>query len=209
MLAIAIPQGHFDVLRNRITSGCRARGPSVFGFWQINAVATGLDANFEKRPLLEKAIEKFMTVDVLFYHLMHQPLEAALPALLQKCLERDWRVVVQAGSQQRCEALDAHLWTFQDDSFLPHGTKSDGFAEQQPIYLTSEADNPNAADVRFLVDRAAPPPLAGYQRAVYMFDGNDPDALGDARQRWKDAKSEGFQVTYWQQRENGGWERKA
>lgn len=150
-----------------------------------------------------------MSVEVLFYHLMRQPLEAALPGLLLKCLERQWRVVVQCGSQERCAALDAHLWTFQDDSFLPHGTKTDGYSQHQPIYLTAEGDNPNHANVRFLVDRAVPPPLAAYERAVFMFDGNDPDALDEARQQWKQAKGNGHQVTYWQQTPNGGWEQKA
>ena len=150
-----------------------------------------------------------MSIEVLFYHLMHQPLEAALPKLLLKCLDRDWKVVVQTGSLERCRALDSHLWTFQDDSFLPHGTIDDGFAEQQPIFLTSETDNPNQADVRFLVDRASPPPLEGYQRVVYMFDGHDSEALAETRLRWKEAKAAGFNVTYWQQTDTGGWERKA
>ncbi|EFO29636.1 DNA polymerase III chi subunit [Roseibium sp. TrichSKD4] len=150
-----------------------------------------------------------MSVDVVFYHLLHKPLEAALPQLLLKCLDRDCKVVVQTGSQERCDALDAHLWTFSDDSFLPHGTKADGHAEFQPIYLTCEDDNPNQADVRFLVDRAVRPPLHGYQRAIYMFDGRDEEAVAEARQNWKSAKSEGFNVTYWQQTENGGWDQKA
>jgi len=150
-----------------------------------------------------------MSVEVVFYHLLHKPLEAALPQLLQKCLERDWKVVVQTGTQERCNALDAHLWTFADDSFLPHGTKADGYAEHQPIYLTPEQDNPNEADVRFLVDRATPPPLGSYKRAIYMFDGNDDSAVQEARQRWKEAKAEGFEIAYWQQTQAGGWERKA
>jgi DNA polymerase-3 subunit chi len=150
-----------------------------------------------------------MSVEVLFYHLTEQPLEQALPKLLLKCLERDWKVVVQTGSPERCRALDAHLWTFADDSFLPHGTADDGYAEHQPIFLTPTQDNPNEADVRFLVDRADPPPLGGYQRAVYMFDGRDQDAVAEARLRWKEAKAEGFEVTYWQQTASGGWERKA
>lgn len=150
-----------------------------------------------------------MSVEVVFYHLLHKPLEAALPQLLQKCLERDWKVVVQTGSEERCSALDSHLWTFADDSFLPHGTKADGYAEQQPIYLTSGQDNPNEADVRFLVDHADPPSLSAYKRAIYMFDGNDQSAVQDARGRWKSAKEEGFEIAYWQQTEVGGWERKA
>ncbi|WP_150525796.1 DNA polymerase III subunit chi [Roseibium sediminis] len=150
-----------------------------------------------------------MSVDVVFYHLLHKPLEEALPQLLAKCLERDWGVVVQTGSQERCAALDAHLWTYSDDSFLPHGTKADGDAEHQPIYLTCEGDNPNQADVRFMVDRAVAPPLHGYTRAIFMFDGRDEEAVAEARQNWKLAKAEGFSVTYWQQTPNGGWEQKA
>ncbi|MDN3718917.1 DNA polymerase III subunit chi [Roseibium salinum] len=144
-----------------------------------------------------------------FYHLLHKPLETALPQLLLKCLERSWKVVVQTGTEERCNALDAHLWTYADDSFLPHGTRADGYAEHQPIYLTAGDDNPNEADVRFLVDRAQPPPLSPYKRAIYIFDGNDQDAVQEARQRWKEAKDEGFEVAYWQQTQSGGWDRKA
>ncbi|MBO0346182.1 DNA polymerase III subunit chi [Roseibium sp. CAU 1637] len=150
-----------------------------------------------------------MSTDVLFYHLMHQPLEAALPKLLLKCLERDWTVTVQTGTSERRDALNAHLWTFSDDSFLPHGTLEDDFPELQPIYLTHEVDNPNEANVRFLVDKATPPELAAYERVVFLFDGNDQQALGQARQQWKVNKDAGHALTYWQQTDTGGWERKA
>ncbi|WP_430512358.1 DNA polymerase III subunit chi [Pannonibacter phragmitetus] len=150
-----------------------------------------------------------MTTEVLFYHLTRQPLEEVLPGLLLKCLERDWKVVVQCGSEERCAALDAHLWSFSDHEFLPHGTIADGFPEHQPVFLTAGPDNPNSAEVRFLVDRAVPPPIDGYGRVVVMFDGNDQEALADARQHWKLFKGQGAEVTYWQQRDGGGWERKA
>src|SRR5690606_34994480 len=111
------------------------------------------------------ALEGAMT-EVLFYHLQNQPLEAVLPALLEKCLERDWRVVVEAGSVERCEALDALLWTYGEESFLPHGLWRDADAAQHPILLTAEPDNPNSANVRFLVAGAAAGELGGYLRAV-------------------------------------------
>lgn len=75
--------------------------------------------------------------EVLFYQLDHQPLDKVLPGLLQKTLERGWRAVVQAGSEERIEALDALLWTYADDSFLPHGTARDGAADRQPVFLTT------------------------------------------------------------------------
>ena len=147
--------------------------------------------------------------EALFYHLERQPLETVLPQLLVKTLERGWRAVVQGGSEERLEALDQHLWTFDDKAFLPHGRRQDGHAERQPIYLTTGPDNPNGATVRFVVDGAEPPDPAGYARLVIMFDGRDEAAVGDARRYWKDLKAKGCAVTYWQQGERGGWEKKA
>jgi DNA polymerase III subunit chi len=148
--------------------------------------------------------------EILFYHLKGQTPEQVLPTLLQKSLDRGWRVVVQASSEERVEALDAHLWTWRDDSFLPHGTWRDAEVVQQPIVLTVSDHNPNGAAVRFLVDGALMPQDAtAYERVVLLFDGEDPDALDAARARWTEAKSAGFEVTYWQADENGRWRRQA
>jgi len=75
--------------------------------------------------------------EVLFYHLQDMTLESVLPPLLEKSLERGWRVVVQSTSQERADALDAHLWTYRDDSFLPHATWRAGDAADQPILLAT------------------------------------------------------------------------
>jgi DNA polymerase-3 subunit chi len=146
--------------------------------------------------------------EILFYQLKGQTLEQVLPPLLQKSLERGWRVVVQASSEERVEALDAHLWTWRDDAFLPHGTDRDSEAAEQPIVLTAGAENPNDAAVRFLVDGANLITNAGnYQRIVLLFDGDDPEAIEIARLRWNEAKSSGAEVTYWKADENGRWQR--
>lgn len=148
-------------------------------------------------------------VEVLFYQLERQPLDQVLPGLLEKTLERGWRAVVQAGTEERLEALDTLLWTYADASFLPHGTARDGFADQQPVFLTISDANPNGAAVRFFVDGADSAELTGYTRAVYLFDGRDEDALLKAREQWKRAREQGFAVTFWQQNERGRWEKKA
>ena len=148
--------------------------------------------------------------EVLFYHLQGQSIERVLPTLLERSLERGWRVVVQAGSDERVEALDAHLWTYRDDSFLPHGSARDGEAAAQPILLTASAGNANAAQVRFLIDGAAlPEDASSYERIVLMFDGEDADAVAAARGHWTAAKGPGFEATYWQTDENGRWVKKA
>jgi DNA polymerase-3 subunit chi len=151
-----------------------------------------------------------MRVEMLFYHLQRQPLEKVLPALLEKSLARGWRVVVQASSDERVEALDAHLWTYRDDAFLPHGTDREQDPASQPVLLTTRDHNPNRAEVRFLIDGAdVPADAAGYERIVLLFDGEDSDALAAARQRWTQAKAQGLATTYWQADEEGRWQRKA
>jgi len=147
--------------------------------------------------------------EVLFYHLQNMALENVLPPLLEKSLERGWRVVVQSTSQERVDALDAHLWTFSDDSFLPHATDREATAAEQPVVLTVREHNPNGASVRFLIDGApVPADAASYQRLVLLFDGGDPEAVAAARERWTAAKAQGFDVTYWQTDERGRWQRK-
>lgn len=148
-------------------------------------------------------------IEVLFYHLERAPLERVLPDLLERSLERGWRAVVQVGSEERLVAIDTMLWTYGEASFLPHGAAGAGRPERQLVYLTTGEENPNGAAVRFFVDGAEAGDLSGYQRAVFLFDGRDPDAVAQARGQWTAAGEAGHHVTYWQQNENGRWEKQA
>jgi DNA polymerase III subunit chi len=147
--------------------------------------------------------------EVLFYHLTESKMEDALPPLLDKSIERGWRVAVQTLDASRRDLLDAHLWTFREDSFLPHGTDDGDMPEEQPVLITAASDNRNAATVRFLVDGADVSSIETYDRVVFMFDGYDQDQLEGARAQWKKLKGEGHTLTYWQQSPEGRWEKKA
>ena len=149
-----------------------------------------------------------LMTEILIYQLQRQPLERVLPALIEKSLERGWRVIVQAASEERVEALDAQLWTFRDDSFLPHGTWREAEASEQPILLTLSGDNPNGAAVRFLIDGVSMPADAeSYQRIVLLVDGDDAEAVAAARAHWGEGKAKGLDVTYWRPDEEGRWQR--
>src|SRR3978361_1105686 len=130
--------------------------------------------------------------EILFYHLQGQKLEGVLMPLLEKSLERGWKVAVQGATEERIDALDAHLWTYRDDGFPPHGTWRETDAALQPVLLTLDDGNPNEATVRFLIEGAAVPADAeSYQRLVLVFDGDDDDAVAAARAQWTDAKARG------------------
>ena len=143
--------------------------------------------------------------EVGFYHLTRSTLDEALPRLLEKAYAAGNRVLVRVGDPERLELLNRALWTYGKESFLPHGTRSDGFAEEQPIYLTTQVENPNGATVLVLVEDAAAPDLAAFDRCVDLFDGGDTEAVARASERWRGALAAGHGCTYWQQGERGGW----
>jgi DNA polymerase-3 subunit chi len=150
-----------------------------------------------------------MTTKIGFYHLQRTTLEYALPQLLGKILKTGQRAVVMAGSVERVAFLDQLLWTQQPDSWIPHGTAHDGNADLQPIYLTAEDENPNNAQILLLTDGVVSQRLAEFSRCLTLFDGKDKAALGASRALWREWKGLGFDLTYYQQNDHGGWEEKA
>lgn len=146
---------------------------------------------------------------VRFYHLRRETLEQVLPQLLEKTLERGWRALVIAGSDTRVEALNGLLWNYARESFLPHGSKKDGYVDRQPIWLTDADENPNSANVLFLVDGAESQRIAEFDLCCEVFDGRDDLAVAGARAHWKICKEAGFGLTYWQQTERGEWQKMA
>ena len=143
-----------------------------------------------------------------FYHLLHTPLEAALPRLLSKALDQGMRALVMAASPERVKTLDGALWTYDPNSFLPHGTARDGRPEEQPVYLTSQEENPNGASLLVLTDGVEHGSVGAFERCLDMFDGNDAQAVAAARDRWKRLADAGHDLTYYQQSDYGGWEKK-
>ncbi len=144
-----------------------------------------------------------------FYHLQTIPLEKALPAILQKAYESGAPVLIKTDLAERSDELNTLLWTYSPDSFLPHGVEKDGKAEQQPIFITHKDNfNPNKASLCVLVDNIPVPLEEGFERALYFFNGLNPDALEKARAEWRRVSDAGAERFYWQQNESGKWENK-
>lgn len=140
-----------------------------------------------------------------FYHLQRTTLERAVGPLLEKCLERGWRVLAISPDATRRAALDEALWTYDDESFLPHGqSEADGLnADAQPILITSTPENGNSARVALLMDGVDLPVQAAFERCMVMFDDGDSAARQKARTQFKAAKDAGLTARYFQQTEQG------
>jgi len=147
--------------------------------------------------------------EIRFYHLTRQSADQAIPQILGKVLSSARRAVVRLADEKAVEAMNEHLWIFRADSFLPHGSVKDGFAEYQPVWLTAADENPNGADVLIRSGISEIAALEGFSLCCDMLDGTDDSAVQAARTRWTAYKTAGHDVTYWQQGESGGWEKKA
>ncbi len=161
--------------------------------------------------------------EILFYHLERAKLQVVLSGLLEKSLERAWKALVVSGDATRLSDLDDELWTFREESFLPHATlEASEDPAREPVLLTARNDDVSAplneADILFLVEGAdaVPADMHSYQRCVIIFDGRDDEALQRARDFWKIIRDYrpgnnevAFEQTYWRQSGNGRWEKQA
>lgn len=140
-----------------------------------------------------------------FYHIEQGSVDAAIAPLIEKCLERKWRCLV-VGHEETLARLDRSLWTWREDSFLPHGrARTD--AAKQPVLLSTEAAPTNGAKVAILLD-GSDADAGLFERVMVVFDGDDETARGKARQQYKSALDAGAAARYFQQ-ERGGWKEKA
>lgn len=147
--------------------------------------------------------------EIRFYHLQKQTLEEALPAILVKALASEYRAVVKLPDAQNVARMNAHLWTYRPDSFLPHGYTKEGFENDQPIWITDKDENPNNANLLVTGNGATSKITENFDLCCEMLNGFDQDDVQAARQRWKLYKEKGYEITYWQQSQTGRWEQKA
>ncbi|MEM7073407.1 MAG: DNA polymerase III subunit chi, partial [Pseudomonadota bacterium] len=112
--------------------------------------------------------------EIRFYHLMRHRLEVAVMQIVSRCFERGWRVRVLCEDDAQAEAIAGYLWSASDRKFLPCGTKLDGRAQLQPIWLSAADENPNNATVSLILNEARPRSWHGFAMSCLLFDGNHP-----------------------------------
>lgn len=150
-----------------------------------------------------------MSTEIWFYHLERSTLQQVLPGLLEKTLERGWKALIKVAHPNRIDEIDQHLWTWRDDSFLPHGREDEPHAERQPVLVGESGENRNGAQALFIIDGAELGPTEGFARCFIIFDGRDDRAVQAERERWKALKGQGANLAYWKQSAEGRWEKAA
>jgi DNA polymerase-3 subunit chi len=146
---------------------------------------------------------------ISFYHLTKSALEEALPKLCEKMLETDKNVHLWCKDAEQLEILDKTLWSVGGRRFIPHGTESEDFTEQQPILLTTSEENINKASFLVVTNPLASDEIyKNYERVFIIFSGFSDDHLSASRHLWKKYKNmQNVEIEYFQQDEKGGWQK--
>lgn len=143
-----------------------------------------------------------------FYHLEHATVESVLPMLLEKSLERDWRCLVKT-TPDTLSYYNDFLWSFRDDSFLPHSRDDEPLADLNPVILSANADVAKGVDVVILLGGQDIENFNGVTRCMFMINGKNAEDVQNARARWARLKKFGADLSYYQQDDRGRWQKKA
>jgi DNA polymerase-3 subunit chi len=132
--------------------------------------------------------------------------------LLEKIFDSGARSVVYSPLCERTKVLDSFLWTFKQNSFIPHGSSENSpQADLHPIWLTDKKENPNSAQTLMLIDCCEEssndePERLGFSKIIYVVSGSDEDSSKKLRLFYKSI-SEFCNSKFWLQGKNGDWQR--
>jgi len=132
---------------------------------------------------------------VAFLNSDGRPLFEALGRYLEAQYHKG-SVLVLCTNEERVAELDSGLWTFDAESFVPHGTQGDGDPNEQSVWI-SIGEPGDSRSRLILVDDAMPKDWQHYEKYAYLFDARDPEARDRARARWREWSDQGKQLAYW------------
>jgi DNA polymerase III subunit chi len=144
-------------------------------------------------------------VQVDFYHLTFAPVERVLPRIAERVLQDNGRLLVVSADEALAERLDAHLWNYRPDSFLPHGRAGKPDEVEQPVLIAPACEAINGARNIALADGVWRNEALGFERAFLLFGE---DLIDGARTAWRDlGNHENVERRFWKQDEEGKWSR--
>ena len=109
--------------------------------------------------------------------------------LLEKVYHRGHRVFVICDSQAHAEQIDELLWTFKDDSFIPHNLQGEGPQPAPPVQIGYGIEKPrDFHDILVNLSADIPSYFAGFKRVIEVVINDEP-AKEISRNRYRDYRA--------------------
>jgi DNA polymerase-3 subunit chi len=113
--------------------------------------------------------------------------------LVEKAYQRGHRVFIHCQNQQDAEHIDELLWTYKDDSFIPHNLQGEGPEPPPPVQIgfVNEPRGFNDILINLCVD--IPSFYSRFNRIIELVAASE-EAKVKGRQRYKDYRQKGCEL---------------
>lgn len=111
--------------------------------------------------------------------------------LAEKLYDNNVSVTVFAGETKLLTQLDDLLWTWKQESFVPHSLYQQNTAVDTPVLLTAEKDHLPETDALILYDPLPPEYLYKYKLVIDFAEVYHSDKVKQSRIRFKNLRDSG------------------
>ena len=113
--------------------------------------------------------------------------------LISLIYRKGHKIHVQTRSIEYAKTLDEKLWSFSEDSFIPHSLKEDQL--NAPIKICTETDSPEHKDVFVNLSGSTPIFFSRFDRVAEVVPEKESDRSA-ARKAYSFYKERGYEVRF-------------
>jgi len=113
--------------------------------------------------------------------------------LIEKAHNRGHRVFVYCNHQQEAEKLDELLWTFKDDSFIPHNLLGEGPEPPPPVQIGFDKEPRGFNDILINMAASIPNFFTRFQRVMELVPASE-EAKIISREHYRYYRQQGSQL---------------
>jgi DNA polymerase-3 subunit chi len=106
-------------------------------------------------------------------------------------LEHGLKVYIEASDQSEAEEMDKRLWSFSDDSFVPHSLEGGPDQADEPALIGTQSGNPNSADLLILLHPRDPRASQNFKMAILLIPRDDGPELKACRDLYSQLREDG------------------
>ena len=143
--------------------------------------------------------------EIFFYKLKNTSIDLFLISLIEKSISKNWNSLVLLDNTERMEEINDLLWTFNDTSFIPHGSQSDLSPDKQNVYLTCNEENLNNSNIIFSIDGIIINEPDNWNRCIYIFNEQNLKVTDELESYKREIKDFGYTLKSFEQDNNGKW----
>jgi DNA polymerase-3 subunit chi len=139
-----------------------------------------------------------------FYNSARRETVKDIVKLTEKLYKKNNFILLYCADQETVDALDEYLWSYSEDSFIPHSKKNNEKKSLYPILVTDEILNDHEHNILLALNGVLikETDWPKFNKVYYFFDDQNHEERENARSMWKSFSSLEIDCRYWVNKEN-------